>query len=199
MKNKRQKGFIYVLTNPCFRDGWIKVGKTLSKREPDAETLCDDGVPVPYGCAFRTGKISGVDEYFEIFCEELGERFGNDFFNVSVTDATALLKKIVAEPLPEKTPQKKGVFAELGIAPGEKIFFVKDEDLVAVVEDNRRVSFDGKIYTTSALAQELLNVNAARGPLYFKYNGKTLAELQEERKKSEHHHRDAKKNHGRRD
>jgi hypothetical protein len=43
-----KKGFVYVLTNPSFRDDWVKIGR--SKREPEVRgrELYNTAVPLPY-------------------------------------------------------------------------------------------------------------------------------------------------------
>lgn len=43
-----EKGYVYVLTNPSFKEDWVKIGK--SKREPEVwgKELYNTAVPLPY-------------------------------------------------------------------------------------------------------------------------------------------------------
>ncbi len=45
MKNK---GYVYVLTNPSFRDDWVKIGKSKRLPEVRSRELYNTAVPLPY-------------------------------------------------------------------------------------------------------------------------------------------------------
>lgn len=66
----------------------------------------------------------------------------------------------------------------LGIPVGSKLVFVKNKNITCVTKDNtNKVEYNGKIYPISRLAKKLLNVTAARGGLYFMYNGEILVDI----------------------
>ena len=53
-------------------------------------------------------------------------------------------------------------------------------DIMCTVYDNRRVQYEGQVYSLSALAAKLSNVNyAVHGPCYFKYNGEWLNDIRD--------------------
>ena len=72
-------------------------------------------------------------------------------------------------------------FSNVGIPFGATLSFVKDETLTAVVVDDRTIEFEGTMTSTSNAAKILLHrmggtLSAAQGPLYWMYDGETLAE-----------------------
>jgi hypothetical protein len=76
-------------------------------------------------------------------------------------------------------------FSMVGIKPGNELQSVFDELITCVVKDDRWVIFRGEEHSLSssalAIAHEKgLNWPAIAGPAYWKFNGKTLAELRDE-------------------
>ena len=43
-----EKGYVYVLTNPSFRDDWVKIGKSKRLPEVRGRELYNTAVPLPY-------------------------------------------------------------------------------------------------------------------------------------------------------
>ena len=53
-------------------------------------------------------------------------------------------------------------------------------DITCTVIDNKKVEYEGEIYSLSSLASKLLNVKyAVHGPCYFKYNGEWLNDIRD--------------------
>ena len=78
-------------------------------------------------------------------------------------------------------------FSLLGIDIGEKVQFVEDESIEAIVNGNSTVEFEGKSWKLSALVRELKERSgtgnesgAYQGGLYFTYKGKRLTEMRKE-------------------
>jgi hypothetical protein len=72
-------------------------------------------------------------------------------------------------------------FSNVGIAVGATLSFVKDDTITAMVVDDRTIEFEGVNTSTSNAARILLHrmggtLSAAQGPLYWMYDGETLAE-----------------------
>lgn len=44
----KEKGYVYVLTNPSFRDDWVKIGKSKRLPEVRGRELYNTAVPLPY-------------------------------------------------------------------------------------------------------------------------------------------------------
>lgn len=83
------------------------------------------------------------------------------------------------------TPMGKKVqltFDMIGIPIGSELTFVADENVKVKVVSNREVEYNGERYRVSAIAQKLLGYDyGVQGTLYFKYKGKTLVEIREEK------------------
>lgn len=69
-------------------------------------------------------------------------------------------------------------FNMLGIPVGSVLVFSKDERITCTTKDDiNKVEYNGEIYPISRLAAKLLNISAAQGGMYFKYNGETLTDI----------------------
>lgn len=67
-------------------------------------------------------------------------------------------------------------FSEVGIPVGSKVQFIDDSSIQATVLDDRHVEYNGETTSLTRLAMELKHVTRAlQGPLYFTYEGETLA------------------------
>lgn len=86
--------------------------------------------------------------------------------------------EVSAEEIRNESRRQKFRFSLCGIKVGERINYVRDESITAVVVDDNHVEFEGEIYSLSKLARILLKTNyPAQGPIYFLYNGVLLDEL----------------------
>ena len=77
---------------------------------------------------------------------------------------------------------KKGKvkFSQLGIPIGSTLVYIKDKTITCVTKDEyNKVIYKGETYSISTLAKKLLNYRAARGALYFTYNGELLNDIRE--------------------
>lgn len=73
--------------------------------------------------------------------------------------------------------KKKGPFNfhDVEIPVGSVITYIYDEQITAIVVDDRHISYKGEITTLSALQQKLAGIDYLnRGPKFFKYNGEIL-------------------------
>lgn len=127
-----------------------------------------------------------------------------EFYAMSVDDAVKLLMSIAAihgfedrvriwqespedkandssaeKALAAKAKREAFRFSMAGIKPGEEISFVHDAAKRAVVlVDDKRVRYNGEVYSLSSLAQVLMGKDTPlQGPLYFTYNGELLTDL----------------------
>lgn len=106
------------------------------------------------------------------------------------TDRLTLVKMSEAEIIAEETAQdivekqKKAApfrFSMAGIPIGAELEFWRRKNentgIMCTVVDDRRVAYDGKTYSLSALVTELADIISAAGPEYFKYNGEWINDL----------------------
>lgn len=72
-------------------------------------------------------------------------------------------------------------FEKAKIPAGAEIIYILDESIKAYVcEDLKHVTYNGQIYSLSALADMLRGKGPSAGPQYFMYNGKELNQTREE-------------------
>ncbi|VEU61370.1 Uncharacterised protein (plasmid) [Mycoplasmopsis fermentans] len=59
-----EKGYVYVLTNPSFRDDWVKIGKSSRMPEVRGRELYNTAVPLPYEiyATLQTEKYNEVEK-----------------------------------------------------------------------------------------------------------------------------------------
>ena len=72
-------------------------------------------------------------------------------------------------------------FSMIGLQPGDQIAFINNPAIVATVSDDTHVEYEGKKYSLSTLAAKLLGKKSSvAGPIYFTYDGDTLANIRDE-------------------
>ena len=190
---------VYLLTNPTMPD-LVKIGRTTDLEARLRQLSTHSGVPVPFECFFACEVADSVKVE-----KALHDAFGDhrinsrrEFFRLNPDRAVAILELValkdatltdeVAEDQAEldalhreQTRREQFRFSMVDIAPGAVLTFSKDELITATVVDDKRINFQGEITSTSAAATKLLHrigwtLKAAQGPLYWVYEGETLAE-----------------------
>ena len=86
------------------------------------------------------------------------------------------------------TDQSRGrrlpAFFKCGIPVGAEVVLEAKPDVVATVKDERQIEYNGKPYSLSALAQEVLQTPyPLQGPVFWTYQGKKLRDIRLEREK----------------
>ena len=97
MANK-ELGYVYILTNPSFREDWIKIGKTTNMEER-LRTLYNTSLPLPFE-PFATLKTVKYNEAEKLVHHYI-ERFTNlriekkrEFFNVKPEVALEIFREV---------------------------------------------------------------------------------------------------------
>lgn len=174
-----EKGYVYVLTNPSFKEDWVKIGK--SKREPEVrgKQLYNTAVPLPYEI-YATLKTTKYNEAEKLIHRSI-DRISNlriasnrEFFNIAPEKAYEILCDValllddaeiqlygdnvdVHEIL--KTSRKRTGqlfdFYSRGLKDGDVIHFCDDDKITVVVANSRQVLFEGQLWYLSALTREL--------------------------------------------
>ncbi len=193
------KEIVYLLTNPTMPD-LVKIGRTTDLEGRLRSLSAHSGVPVPFECYYACEvRDSALVE------RALHDAFGDhrinskrEFFRLNPERAVAILELVsinLATPASdiaedqaeldalhrEQTRREQFRFSMVDIPPGSILTFSKDDSITAIVIDDKRIEFDGEITSTSAAATKLLHrigwtLRAAQGPLYWLYEGETLAE-----------------------
>lgn len=94
-----------------------------------------------------------------------------------------IIDEQIAAAVQNKAKERRSPFsfAKCGILPGSTVVYALDESIQAVVVDDRRIEYNGVTTSLSALTQELMGVSSIQGPRYWKYEGKILSDLRNER------------------
>jgi hypothetical protein len=93
-----KQGYVYILTNPSFREDWIKIGKTINMEER-LRTLYNTSLPLPFE-PYATLKTAKYNEAEKLVHQYIG-RFTNlriekkrEFFNVKPEVALEILREV---------------------------------------------------------------------------------------------------------
>jgi hypothetical protein len=196
-------GKVYILTNDAM-PGIIKIGITeMETIEDRIKSLDNTSLPKPFRFhyAIETEKHKEIEKLMHNAFSKFRIRNNREFFEMDPESAVAALKisganeiKLKNEMIDEKgivveeesiQTKKIFTFSQVNIPIGSEIIFTRDENIVCKVISNREIEFEGETYTLSGLAKKLLNGmgyvwKSVQGPMYFKYNEKTLYELRNE-------------------
>lgn len=192
-----EKEIIYILINEAM-PGYVKIGKTSTSLEQRIKELSNStSVPLPFTCFYAcTVKDSAFVEH------QLHDAFDNnrinprrEFFQISPERVVSALK---LEEIENITPKKDFVdskedqqaldetraeirskfnFDMVNIPIGSELVFSRDENIKAIVADNKHIKFNDEIVSLSTSAQKILGYDyGVQGTAYWMYDGETLDE-----------------------
>jgi hypothetical protein len=190
---------VYILTNEAM-PGLIKIGLTNSTVEQRMITLDNTSVPLPFECyyAARVSDSAKIERALHVGLGDHRVRNSREFFRIDPYRAKAILEVLAVE---EVTPGAS-VFAEpddqealeraaasrppfkfsLGNVPvGAILHFVKDDNITAVVIDDKRINFRNREMSLSGAALEIIHElgytwKQIAGPQWWLFEGMTLSE-----------------------
>ena len=174
MSNK-EPGYVYILTNPSFREDWVKIGKSSRPVDVRSKELDNTAVPLPFEifATMKTVKYNEVEKLVHKTIDRLTDlriRQNREFFNVApqlaldifrdiastIDDAEVILyedSKPISEDI-HKEVQKREVkrarfkFSMCDIKIGELITFIPTGIQVKVASDDS-IEYEGRIYKLS--------------------------------------------------
>ena len=179
MANK-ESGYVYILTNPSFREDWVKIGKSCRPVDVRSKELDNTAVPLPFEiyATMKTVKFNEVEKLVHKTIDRLTDlriRQNREFFNVApqiafdifrdiattIDDAEVTLyednKPITENELKEtikrevKRPRFK--FSMCDIKIGELITFIPTGLVVKVASDDS-IEYEDRIYKLSHSCQK---------------------------------------------
>ncbi len=176
-----KKGYVYVLTNPSFRDDWVKIGKSSRLPEVRGRELYNTAVPLPFEiyATLQTEKYNEAERMIHRSIDRISDLRINksrEFFNIAPEEAYEILADIKdllgdeailelkgdnVEVSKEEQPGKKRKvsqrfdFYSRGLKEGDVISFVADPSITAIVSNERQVLFEDGLWFLSPLAREL--------------------------------------------
>ena len=177
-------GYVYILTNPSFKEDWVKIGKSVRPVDVRSKDLDNTAVPLPFEiyAAIKTSKFNEVEKLVHKTIDRLTDlriRQNREFFNVPPQVAFDIFKDIAsAVEDAELIEYKKGdadsadddsdecpharrgrfKFSMVGIKIGEKITFIPTGTIVTVASDDT-VEYDGRIYKLSPFVGTYMPAN----------------------------------------
>jgi len=98
-KKSSKSGYVYILTNPSFREDWVKVGKSARPVDVRSKELDNTAVPLPFKifATVETRKYDELEKNFHASVDCLNEslrvRKNREFFNINPQTALELLEK----------------------------------------------------------------------------------------------------------
>ena len=190
---------VYILVNSTMPD-LIKIGRTANLEERLRSLSSHSGVPVPFECyyacevndgtdierrlhgAFGDHRINPKREFFRINPERI-QMILEALAIRDVTPATDVVEDEEDVETLRRANDRRPVFtfSMIDVPVGATLHFIKDENAICSVVDDKRVEFEGQITSLSDSARTLLHrhggkLTAAQGPLYWVYNNETPQE-----------------------
>ena len=98
MSNK-EPGYVYILTNPSFREDWVKIGKSSRPVDIRSKELDNTAVPLPFEiyATLRTVKYDKVERQIHKQIDRLTDlriRQNREFFNIAPFVALDIMRDI---------------------------------------------------------------------------------------------------------
>lgn len=170
-----EQGYVYILTNPSFKEDWVKIGKSARPVDIRSKELDNTAVPLPFEifATMRTCKYNEVEKLVHKTIDRLTDlriRQNREFFNVAPQMALDIFRDIattiddaevviyrdnrpvsddIAAPHPKREVKRSRFrFSMCGIGIGEEVVFVPAGLTVKVASDDS-IEYEGRIYKLS--------------------------------------------------
>lgn len=93
------KGYVYILTNPSFREDWVKIGKSSRPVDVRSKELDNTAVPLPFEiyATLKTSKYDKVEKQIHKQIDRLTDlriRQNREFFNIAPSVALDIMRDI---------------------------------------------------------------------------------------------------------
>ena len=95
----KEPGYVYILTNPSFREDWVKIGKSARPVDVRSKELDNTAVPLPFEiyATMKTTKYNEAEKLVHRYIERftnLRIRNNREFFNVKPEEALEIFKDV---------------------------------------------------------------------------------------------------------
>ena len=76
MDKTKEPGYVYILTNPSFREDWVKIGKSARPVDVRSKELDNTAVPLPFEiyATIKTVKYNEVEKHVHKTIDRLTEQ-----------------------------------------------------------------------------------------------------------------------------
>lgn len=174
----KEAGYVYILTNPSFKEDWVKIGKSSRPVDVRSKELDNTAVPLPFDiyATLKTAKYDVVEKKIHKAIDRLTDlriRQSREFFNIKpelaldilrdealiLDDAEIILYKNNV-PVSEKTKDDGGEelehkkqrprfkFSMVNIPIGSELVFTPTGIKVKVASDDQ-IEYEGRIFKLS--------------------------------------------------
>ncbi len=175
-ENKDTQGYVYILTNPSFREDWVKIGKSSRPVDIRSKELDNTAVPLPFEifATLKTSKYEIVEKKIHKAIDRLTDlriRQNREFFNIKPELALEILNdeamilddaeitlyrdnapikdnSQIQEDIVHKKQRPRFKFSMVNIPIGTKITFIPTGLTVKVASDDQ-IEYEGRIYKLS--------------------------------------------------
>ena len=94
-----ESGYVYILTNPSFKEDWVKIGKSSRPVDVRSKELDNTAVPLPFEiyATLKTVKYSKVEKQIHKQIDRLTDlriRQNREFFNIPPSVALDIMRDI---------------------------------------------------------------------------------------------------------
>ena len=174
----KEPGFVYILTNPSFREDWVKIGKSSRPVDVRSKELDNTAVPLPFEiyATLKTEKFDIVEKKIHKAIDRLTDlriRQNREFFNIKpelaleiFRDEAMILDDAVitlyennqpvvlkqGESLSSKVSdvprRSRFKFSMVNIPIGAELTFIPTGVKVKVASEDQ-IEYDGRIYKLS--------------------------------------------------
>lgn len=92
-------GYVYILTNPSFRDDWVKIGKSSRPVDVRSKELDNTAVPLPFQiyAVMKTEKYNEAEKQIhrliDLINPDMRIRKGREFFNITPETALSIFRQ----------------------------------------------------------------------------------------------------------
>ena len=175
MQDESKQGYVYILTNPSFKEDWVKIGKSSRPVDVRSKELDNTAVPLPFEifATMKTCKYNEVEKLVHKTIDRLTDlriRQNREFFNVAPQVALDIFKDIASaiddaeivlyennipvvhkeDEKKEKREMKRGrfKFSMVNIPIGSTLTFIPTGIEVKVASDDQ-IEYEGRIYKLS--------------------------------------------------
>lgn len=96
---ENETGYVYILTNPSFREDWVKIGKSSRPVDVRSKELDNTAVPLPFEiyATLKTTKYAKVERQIHKQIDRLTDlriRQNREFFNIALSVALDIMRDI---------------------------------------------------------------------------------------------------------
>ena len=103
--------------------------------------------------------------------QEITEEIDNDL----TTEDKSASEKIYSSRRPPLN------YFEMGMKKGDTLVFVKDPSVIVTIVDEKKVMFQGEVYSLTGVTKKLLNITHAVQPTgYWLFDGRNLRDIYDE-------------------